>query len=91
MSTMSPLISQAEIFARTLDVHPEQMTPEVASFFLSLELSEFDRGRAKELAERAREGYLTESESQELDEYRRTGRLIEMMKIKAKLAVGKQG
>ena len=87
MSTATPHVTPVDILMRSIDVHPEQMTREVAAFFLSLELSEQDRVHTAELAEKARQGTLSDSEQQEIDEYRRTGKLIELLKIKARMAL----
>jgi hypothetical protein len=88
MSSATPTVTPVDILLRSIDVHPEQMTPEVAQFFLKLELSEQDRDRTAQLAEKARSGTLSALEEQEVDEYRRTGKLIELLKIKARMAVG---
>jgi hypothetical protein len=88
MSTASFPVTPIDVIARSLDVRPESMTPEVAKFFLSLELSERDRARTEELAVKARAGSLSVEETQEIEDYRKTGRIIELLKIKARLALG---
>jgi uncharacterized protein YnzC (UPF0291/DUF896 family) len=57
---------------------------------LSLELSEKDRARTEELAAKARAGSLSMEESQEIEDYRKTGRIIELLKIKAKTALPRE-
>jgi hypothetical protein len=89
MSTATPPVTPIDILIRSMDVHPEQMTAEVATFFLGLELSEQDRQRTAELAAKARDGSLSALEEQEIEEYRRTGKLIEKLKIKARMALEK--
>jgi len=79
--------NQNDIFARTLDIRGEGLTPDVAQFFLHLELSPDDQSRLNELAEQARQGTLTADELRDLDEYRRVGRLVELMKLKATIAL----
>ncbi len=63
------------------------MSPAVAEFILSIKLAENDRQRLQELAAKARQGALSEAEEGALDEYRRAGRLMEMMKLKARIAL----
>ena len=79
--------NQNDIFARTLDIRGARLSPDVAQFFLNLELSPDDQSRLNELAEKARQGTLTADESRDLDEYRRVGRLVELMKLKATIAL----
>ena len=66
------------------------MTPEVAQFFLQLELPDEDKTRLEELATKARQGSLSPVDQADLDEFRRLGRLVELMKLKARksLTVG---
>jgi hypothetical protein len=87
MSTTTPNVTPIDILIRSIDVHPEQLTPEVARFFLGLELSEQDRRRTAALASKARDGALSPMEEQEIEDYRRTGKLIELLKIKASIAL----
>jgi hypothetical protein len=86
MSTATIPTNQAEIFARSL-TEREPIPSDVARFFLNLELAESDRLRLNELAEKARSGTLNSVETQDLEEYRRLGRLVELMKLKAQVAL----
>ncbi len=63
------------------------MSPEVAEFLLSMELAEDDRQRLQELAAKARQEALSEADEAALEEYRRAGRLMEMMKLKARIVL----
>ena len=81
--------NQTEVFARSLG-RREPIPTDVARFFMELELAESDRSRLNELAEKARDGQLTAAEQQDLDEYRRIGRLVELMKLKAQDALRSQ-
>ena len=87
MSIATSGVNQAEIFRRVLDERAESLTPEVAQFFLELELPAQDRARLEELAARARAGALTPGEQADLDEFRRLGRLVELMKLRARKVV----
>lgn len=55
MSTLSPTINQVEVLARSIDREGTTMTPEVAKFFLDLELSDADRHTLDTLAEKSRQ------------------------------------
>ena len=85
MSTVAA--NQNDIFARSLEVRADRLSPDVARFFLELELSPDDRDRLDELADRARRGELSEADQRDLEEYRRVGRLVELMKLKARAAL----
>ncbi len=83
MNTIATENNQANILARAIDCHSDGLSPEVAQFIVSLSLARDDEGRMNELAEKAREGHLTAGEEAELEEFRRCGRLMEMLKLKA--------
>ena len=87
MSTVSSSTNQVEILARSIDRTGTQMSPEVARYFLDLQVSDADRRTLDALAEKSRQGSLTSAEQADLDEYRRVGRLVELMKVKAQVAL----
>src|SRR4051794_4842696 len=87
MSTLSSSVNQVEVLARSIDRTGTRMAPEVARFFLDLQLSDDDRQTLEGLAEKARLGTLTPAEQADLDEIRRVGRLVELMKVKAQVAM----
>ena len=76
--------NQADILARAIDGHVDGLSVDVARFITSLELAEDDERRMNELAEKARAGQLTAAEEGELEEFRRCGRLMEMLRLKAR-------
>ena len=75
--------SQAAILDRALGTNPSGMTLDAARYFWAIHLDPVDELRANELGAKARDGSLTTDEQQEIDEYRRTGRMIEMLRIRA--------
>jgi hypothetical protein len=83
MNTITIENNQANILARAIDCHIDGLSAEVAQFIVSLSLAQDDEARMSELAEKAREGHLTANEEAELEEFRRCGRLMEMLKLKA--------
>jgi hypothetical protein len=78
--------NQAAILSRAID-HDRELTPDVARFLLAIELTKEDADRLNELAAKARDGSLSADEESELEEYRRVGRLLEMLRLKARMAL----
>lgn len=64
--------------------NPREMSLELAAYIDSIELDPEDLRRVNELAVKVRNGELTSEEEHELDEYRRIGRIIETLKLRAK-------
>jgi len=87
----SAINTQASILDRALGHDPSGITPDAAQFFLSIELDADDERRVNELAEKARAGSLSSEELVEVDEYRRVGRIIEMLKLRARIALNHNG
>ena len=87
MSVATLSTNQSEILARAIDEHTAELSPEVARFLLSLKLAACDVSRMNELAEKARDGTLVDEESREIDEYRRSSRTVDILKLKARLAL----
>ena len=75
------------ILARALGSSSGSLTPELANFFLAIELDPADERRANELAAKARSGSLSPEEETEIDEYRRVGRFIEILKLRARMVL----
>jgi hypothetical protein len=65
----------------------DHMTPDVAKFLLDLQLSRDDCRLLDVLAEKARSGTLTRAEEVDLAEIRKVGRQVELMKVKARVAM----
>ena len=88
MSTaILPPTNQSEIIVRALNARSEELSSEVAQFFLSLQLPPSDVRRANELAEKARQGTLSPLEEHDLDEYRRSLRFVDCIKLSARLVL----
>lgn len=83
--------TQTTILDRALGSTSPGMTPDAARFLLSIHLDPSDEQRANELAEKARIGSLTDEEQSEIDEYRRVGRVMEMLKLRARAALNQAG
>jgi hypothetical protein len=76
--------SEAAILARILQADERQLTPEAARYLLSMKLPPADEDRVNQLSAKAREGSLTEAETQELDSYLHIGSLLAVMQSKAR-------
>ena len=83
--------SEAAIWSRAL--HPDQgdLSPEAARSILHIQLSATDHSRINELATKAAEGSLTEADERELESYRNVGRLLELLKSKARRSLARDG
>ena len=81
--TQTTLNTQATIFSRALCTTSQPMTEDLARYLLAIQLDPSDEQRANGLAEKARQGVLSSLEQAEIDEYRRVGRLIETLKLRA--------
>ena len=82
--------TQATILDRALGSQSSAMNADAARYFLAIRLDPTDEVRANELAAKSRAGSLTAEEQGEMDEYRRTGRVIEMFRIRAQAALNQQ-
>lgn len=83
--------TEAKILSRALDSAPLSISNVLAQFLLSLTLDPRDAQRADELAEKARQGELTVEEQSEIEEFRRVGRVIETLRLRAKLSMNRAG
>ncbi len=79
--------SEAAILARALGPEHGDLSPELAEHVLSIGLTQTDQQAAQELAELARQGRLTPEQAVELENYRRAGRIFELLKSKARIAL----
>ena len=79
--------SEAAILSRAFQPEKGDLSPEAAKSLLNVKISEGDQTRAHELAAKAREGSLTPSDEAELNNYRDVGRLLELLKSKARLSL----
>lgn len=91
MSTSTIVESGIEILARAIVPHSGDIPVDAARVFLSFRLDPVDEGRVNELAEKARDGSLSGTEREELDEYERVTALLELIQSKARLALRRAG
>ena len=88
---MSPTVTNSEAAILSRTIRPEQgdLSSDAAKSLLNLSLPDSDQHRAQDLATKATEGALSRPEEVELDNYRAVGRLLELMKSKARLSLQK--
>ncbi|QEG36750.1 hypothetical protein [Bythopirellula goksoeyrii] len=79
--------SESAILARALSLDEGNLSPELAEHVLSVGLTEEDKEAARELSKLASCNSLTEEQAIELENYRRAGRIFELLKSKARLAL----
>ena len=78
---------QADILSRAFAPENGTLSPEAAESILAIELSADDKSELKRLAESARDGSLSASDIEALDSYRNVGRLLELLKSKARVSL----
>jgi hypothetical protein len=92
MSIQSPPRSHvSEILSRIVGPEEGNLSPEAARGILQLKLGEVDRQRAHELAVKGQSGALTAEEMDEMEAYRRVGRLVDLLQAKAQRSLKRAG
>ncbi|HSG72930.1 MAG TPA: hypothetical protein VLA12_21130 [Planctomycetaceae bacterium] len=75
------------ILSRALGSGNLELSPEAARFILTIELSTADQTELKRLSELAKEGTLSSEEDADLENYLHAGRVLELFKSKARIAL----
>lgn len=83
--------NESVILSRVL--HPERgdLPQEAARWLLGVDFDRADRERITALYEKAREGALSDMEDAELEDYGDVGRMLEMLRAKARVSLAKAG
>jgi hypothetical protein len=74
----------AEIWARLLDADSTEIDEQAANGLLRMKFRPQDVDRMNALAEKARQGTLSEQERQEIESYNRVGHLMAILQARAK-------
>jgi hypothetical protein len=82
---------EASILARVIQAEQDDLSPEVASAFLKFKFPVQDRDRMHELLVKNQDGALNEAEQQELANFRRVGRLLDLLAARARRSLAKHG
>ena len=83
--------TEADIFERLIRPQMGDLAPEAAHSILALAFTSEDTNRMNQLAEKARQGALTEQEEVEMEEYKRAADLLALMHSKARLSLKVNG
>jgi hypothetical protein len=78
---------ESDIWARLMQAHGDELSPEVAEYLLTIDFGEIDRDRMLKLAARSESGTLTDEELVEFDSYLHVGNLLAVMQSKARVAL----
>ncbi len=89
--SQATLNTQTTILSRALSANAEPMGEELARYLLSIRLDPADEQRANELAEKSRDGLLSTEEDVEIDEYRGVGRVMEILRLRARKSLDQTG
>jgi hypothetical protein len=75
------------ILSRVLRPEEGDLPRETAQWLLGVDFDRADRARIAELYEKAREGTLSDVEDAELEDYGDVGRMLEMLRAKARVSL----
>ena len=81
--------TEGSILSRILRPERGDLPQEAARWLLGVDFDPADRERIAALYEKARAGALTEIEDAELDDYGNVGRMLEMLRAKARVSLAK--
>jgi hypothetical protein len=87
MSSASPPITEAHILEQVIRPDQPGMSPEFARAILDLHFDPSAVSRMNELAEKNRQGTLTQAERQVMEMYLRVGNFLNLMQAKARLSL----
>lgn len=79
------------IWARLIRTPKAPIAPEAARYLLSIDFSEADHARMRELMNRSGDGILTRDEKAELDGYVNIANVLSVMHSQARVALRKSG
>ena len=77
-------ITEAEILSEVIAPEEGNIAPDHARWFLDLEFRPAAIGRMNDLAEKSRQGILTDAERVEMEKYMRVGSFLSLIKSKAR-------
>jgi len=84
---MSISISETAILSRVFKPSQGDLPPAAAEALLQLDFDPSDLARMHELAEKNQAGELIDTEFAELENYRSVGRLLDIVRSKARLSI----
>lgn len=81
--------NESVILSRVLRPERGDLPQETARWLLGVDFDPADRERITALYEKAREGALSETEDAELEDYGDVGRMLEMLRAKARASLAR--
>jgi hypothetical protein len=81
---------EAAILARVIQPDHDDLPPAAAKALLKLEFTTEDQQRMHDLAVKNQSGKLTAAEENELNDYQRVGRLLDLLGAKARISLKKR-
>lgn len=90
-SAATNLNGEAAILGRLIRPEQDDLSPDAARSILRLDFDAQDRTRMHQLAVKAQQGTLTAADEAELTSYRGVGRLLELMRSKARRSLRRAG
>ena len=84
---MNATLTEAEIWNRTIQPDAGGLPAAAARALLELKLASADVAQVNELSAKARAGALSAVEERQLDNYLNVGRVLELLKAKARLSL----
>ena len=76
--------SKVAILGRLLAGREDQLTPDLATYFLRLDFDDRDKARMADLARRNQMGQLTQADREELDSFANAGCLLGILQSRAR-------
>ena len=87
MSTTPDTVTEADVLDQLITAEQPGFSPEAAQGLLNLRFSPDATRRMNELAERNRQGTLTQAEQAALERYRRVGHFLNIVQAKARVCL----
>ena len=79
--------TQTAILSRAFQPDAGSLSVDAAQSILAVQLSDEDQQRLRQLSDLARDGTLDEQQEAELEDYRHVGRLLELLRSKARISL----
>lgn len=82
--------SEVAILGRVIMVPGSPLSPDTARSILALSFAPADIDRMQNLAQKARDGSLTDAEQVEIENFERAGHVLSLLKSRARMALASQ-
>jgi hypothetical protein len=89
MNNTAGTVTEVDILEQLVSAEQPGFSPEAARAILTLRFAPAALGRMNELAEKNRQGVLTEAERADLEKYLRVGAFLNIVQAKARLSLAR--